>query len=567
MNTDPFESRSPTEQVAVNRRRRMLLATITFMLYVTGPISLPFVIMVVTIPVWQSFVTLLVVLLVFPVMLLARWLARRENTLLGGYLTLTYLLLLTAINGMLIKGLYPAVAPAFAPIIVIAGMVLGPRGSYLTAGTASVLWAAGWLITTTGLVPTVTVPSPLLTTVAALIIMAAFVFTAHTSHLARQDLNRSLDEATYDLVQANCDLAGVTAELRQITQRTEAILNNSPDAILLLKVGGNISVVNPSFTQLYGYDIDEVHGRPLISLIDREDADRVVNALQAVSNQLTTQRLEVKTVRSDGRTFDTGMALAPIKDEVFMKGIVCSIRDISPLKEIERMKDAFVSNVSHELRTPVTSLKLNLKLLELSPEKQSTYVEKLRRDTDRLNNIIEDLLDLSRLEQDRLRVEVKSVNLNVLASQHVQDRTALAQARSITLTYQGAPGLPPVAGDEQLLEQILSVLLTNALNYTQPGGVVEVRTFERVEGDTSWVGFSVRDDGPGISPQDQAHLFERFYRGSAGVKSGFPGTGLGLAIAREIVERHAGHIEVKSNGVPGEGATFTVWLPVVEPFA
>jgi two-component system phosphate regulon sensor histidine kinase PhoR len=419
------------------------------------------------------------------------------------------------------------------------------------------------MIVTAGIVPVVAVPSTLLAAVAAAIVVAAFIFTAYTSRLARRDLDRSLDEATYDLVQANRELTGVTSELRQVTQRTEAILNNSPDAILLLKVGGNISVVNPSFSRLYGYGIDEVIGRPLISLVDGEDAGRVVSALNMVSNQLSTQRLEVNTVRKDGQTFDTGMALAPIRDEVFMKGIVCSIRDISPLKEIERMKDAFVSNVSHELRTPVTSLKLNLKLLELSPEQQSSYVERLQRDTDRLGHIIEDLLDLSRLEQDRVHVEIKPVDLNALTFQHTQDRLALAQTRSITLTHRGVPDLPPVAGDDQLLEQILSVLLTNALNYTQPGGAVEVRTFARVEGGEHEVGFSVKDNGPGISPEEQAHLFERFYRGTAGQDSGAPGTGLGLAIAREIVERHGGRIEVESTGVPGEGTTFTVWLPMM----
>jgi signal transduction histidine kinase len=115
-----------------------------------------------------------------------------------------------------------------------------------------------------------------------------------------------------------------------------------------------------------------------------------------------------------------------------------------------------------------------------------------------------------------------------------------------------------------LLERVLSVLLTNAINYTPAGGRIEVHTHVRCTSEKHWAGFSVSDTGLGISPDEQSHLFERFYRGKAARESGAPGTGLGLATAQEIVERHEGRLEVESEGVPGEGATFTVWLPVSE---
>jgi two-component system phosphate regulon sensor histidine kinase PhoR len=565
---DPFDKRSPYETLEHARRQRMIMSLTGAMIPSMGLVVLAFVIILLRRPSWQVASATGMCCLVIVCCVVARGLARRgKHPAVAGYTILITFLIATAINGVLIGGLYPAVAPAFTIIIVIAGMIMGPVGGFTIGGLAVGIWFAAYSILRAGLVEPVPVPPTLLTVVMATIVILTFLFTAYTSHLATQDLRRALEEATFDLVGVNRALQSTTTELQRSKERVEAILNNSPDAILLLRPQGIVESCNPAFSRLFGYDAHEMNKWSILSLVHPDYEIPLQDALRKVRQAEKALTVEVSARRKDGTLFDASFALAPVHEDGFLKGVVCSIRDISPLKEIERMKDAFVSNVSHELRTPVTSLKLNLKLLELSPEKQSTYVEKLGRDTDRLSNIIEDLLDLSRLEQDRLRVEVKSVNLNVLASQHVQDRTALAQARSITLTYQGAPGLPPVAGDEQLLEQILSVLLTNALNYTQPGGAVEVRTFGRVEGDTPWVGFSVRDDGPGISPQDQAHLFERFYRGSAGVKSGFPGTGLGLAIAREIVERHAGHIEVKSSGVPGEGATFTVWLPVVEPFA
>jgi signal transduction histidine kinase len=118
-----------------------------------------------------------------------------------------------------------------------------------------------------------------------------------------------------------------------------------------------------------------------------------------------------------------------------------------------------------------------------------------------------------------------------------------------------------VQADEGLIGQVLSILLTNAFNYTPADGQVTVSTHSYQSDGKQWAGFRVSDTGPGIAPEDQRHIFERFYRGEAGHASGVPGTGLGLAIAHEIVARHQGRIEVTSDGVPGNGTTFTVWLP------
>jgi PAS domain S-box-containing protein len=565
---DPFDTRSPFEALEDARRKRLMIGITTAIIPTMTLILIIFAVIWLRQPSWQILVTIGVTFLAIPVSLYARHLARSNKPLIGvGYILNVIFLIIVATNGVMNEGLFPAVAPSYALVIVFAGMLMGPTGGFTIGGIAAALWFVMYSIVQAGLIDSVPVPALLLTIIMSTIIILGFLFVAYTSHLATQDLRQALEEATFDLVGVNRELQSTTTELQRSKERVEAIVNNSPDAILLLRPQGIIESCNPAFYRLFGYDANEMNKWPISSLVLPDYETLLQEALQEVRQAEKALTLEVSARRKDGTDFDASFALAPIREEGFLKGVVCSIRDISPLKEIERMKDAFVSNVSHELRTPVTSLKLNLKLLELSPEKQSIYVEKLSRDTDRLNNIIKDLLDLSRLEQDRVHVEIEPIDLNVLTWQHVQDRIALAEARSITLTHQSTPGLPPVGGDEQLLEQILSVLLTNALNYTQPGGAVEVRTCEQVEEDVPWVGFSVSDNGPGISAQEQAHLFERFYRGSVGEKSGFPGTGLGLAIAREIVERHGGHIEVKSAGVPGEGATFTVWLPVAEPLA
>ncbi|MEW5868229.1 MAG: GAF domain-containing protein [Chloroflexota bacterium] len=232
------------------------------------------------------------------------------------------------------------------------------------------------------------------------------------------------------------------------------------------------------------------------------------------------------------------------------------------LQALDQVKDEFVSNVSHELRTPISSIQLYHDLLELDPAKAETYIATLKRETSRLAHIIDGLLLLSRMDQERIKIKLEPTDLNQLASLYADDRLLLAKSKGIALVLEEQANLPLVQADPKLLGQAISVLLTNAINYTQVGGRVVLKTWaSRFEG-AQWAGVSVIDDGPGIPPQEQPHLFERFFRGKVGQRSGVPGTGLGLAIAREIVDRHAGHIQVESQGAPGQGADFSIWLPV-----
>ncbi len=234
------------------------------------------------------------------------------------------------------------------------------------------------------------------------------------------------------------------------------------------------------------------------------------------------------------------------------------------LRALDRVKDEFVANVSHELRTPISNIKLYLHLLKARPAKAESYLATLHRETERLEYLIEDLLYLSRLDQGRLEFALTAVDLNMLLGPYVTDRVLLAQERGLTIEFEPTENLPSVQVDGRLIGQVLSILLTNAVNYTPEGGVITVATQERREGDQRWVGFSVADTGPGIPPEEMPRLTERFFRGVAGRDSGEPGTGLGLAIARTIIERHGGLLDVHSTGVPGQGARFAVWLPVSE---
>ncbi len=232
------------------------------------------------------------------------------------------------------------------------------------------------------------------------------------------------------------------------------------------------------------------------------------------------------------------------------------------LRTLGKAKDEFVANVSHELRSPITSLIMYEDLLARRPDRLDQYLPVLKRETVRLGDLIEDLLSISRLDQGRIDLKLEQFDLNELIQEFVLDRTPLAESRGLRLDIIEVADLPYVTGDRGMLGQSISILLTNSLNYTPAGGRVYVSSEIRRINGQQWAGFVVHDTGPGITEEDQKMVFTRFYRGQIGRRSGYPGTGLGLAIAKEIVERHQGQIEVRSEGIPGKGSTFKVWLPV-----
>jgi signal transduction histidine kinase len=229
------------------------------------------------------------------------------------------------------------------------------------------------------------------------------------------------------------------------------------------------------------------------------------------------------------------------------------------LLELDHLKDVFLSNVSHEFRTPLANIKLYLQLLTRGrPEKRDEYQQTLQRESSRLENLIEDLLDLSKLGSKAASFHCELTNINYLTVELIQDRAAMAAEHGLILDCQLAADVTLVNIDPRRFTQVMSNLTMNAINYTPAGGIITLTTAMKQQDSSDWVTFTVRDTGQGISQQEIPHLFERFYRGHASYKSKAHGTGLGLPISKQIVEQMEGHITVESE--PGIGTAFTVWL-------
>lgn len=234
------------------------------------------------------------------------------------------------------------------------------------------------------------------------------------------------------------------------------------------------------------------------------------------------------------------------------------------LKALDKMKSRFVSDVSHELRTPVTNLKLYLDLLERKGAVSlDQYLPVLQKQAERLSQLIQDILDLSRLELGHAKSEFAPLNLNELAKDIIVAHEPRAEVNNLRIIFEPDDALPLVLGEWNQLAQVVTNLIANAINYSSEGEIWVKTMVSPSNAANNMASLEIADNGLGISPDDLPNLFDRFYRGKQVRQSNIPGTGLGLAIADEIIRIHNGRLEVES--VEGEGSTFRVCLPISSP--
>ncbi|MCA9968592.1 MAG: PAS domain S-box protein [Anaerolineales bacterium] len=369
----------------------------------------------------------------------------------------------------------------------------------------------------------------------------------------------------YEALQRHADnltaeVALRTAELRAEKDRTQAVLDSAGEGIFFTDPQGVILYVNPFMTRLTGYAADALLGRRLDYWLSDTSAAEMVAALWTAVSQGKNWVGNLVLQHCDGALHDVNLTLAPIQTGgAGLQGFVGVQSDISKFKEVDRLKSNIIANVSHELRTPLTNIRMYLDLLKRgNPEKQERYFKVLNYETERLTRLIQDLLDLSKLDSGELATHLEPLDLWMTAWNVFMSSQAEAERKEIDLLAEEPGNLPLVFADEAQLVQVLTNLVTNAINYTQPEGRIWIRAGSGRFGDAPGVWIAISDNGPGIAPRDLPHLFDRFYRGESSRGSDVPGTGLGLAICKEIIDRHEGAIEVRS--VPGEGTTFTVWL-------
>ena len=377
--------------------------------------------------------------------------------------------------------------------------------------------------------------------------------------IAEGDLDRRLPRGAPDefgrIATAVNEMAEqLRARLRELTEdkeRLQAVLAGMVEGVLVVDAEQRVVLANPRLRELFAFRGSAV-GRPHWEVVRRADVQEAIAkaVLQAdpIVGDVSTEGAEPRQLQLHAVRFPASGALL---------GVVAVFHDVTEIRRLERMRRDFVANVSHELKTPLTAIRgfaETLRGSEVPEAQRHAFLDVILRHAERLARLIDDILELSRVEGRQQPFVAAEVDVARVAAVLLRDLAPQLEARRIRAEV--APGARGVAfADRRAVEQILSNLLENAAKYTEPGGRIEVRVGEA----ESQIRVEVADNGIGIPPEDLPRIFERFYRVDKARSRDLGGTGLGLAIVKHLAQAQGGEVSVRSR--TGEGSSFTVVLP------
>jgi signal transduction histidine kinase len=396
------------------------------------------------------------------------------------------------------------------------------------------------------------------------------VFRAYVSSATPDDMQ---------VLQSFADQAAIAVHNAQLYERIDhdrkrlgAVLQHSADGVMILDAQGHIMSLNRALERMTGWRSEDAAGLDQSEVIvwkKLENGD-LTAALAAGwpfkpdsrrdADAPDTLYVEGDLLRRDGLTQGIAIVYSPLlTTDGRLSNIVANVRDITNFRQAQEMQNVFISTISHELKTPVALIKghaatLRREDVEWDDEIVREYSTVIEEEADRLTVLIENLLTTSKIQAQRtLELNLYDVHLGELAERAVERFRTQTSKHEFRLNFPA--GFPVIQGDEQRLRQVLDNLLSNAIKYSPEGGIIEVGGTAEPGSVTVYV----RDQGVGMTEQDQERVFERFYRVDGALSRRTQGTGLGLFLARSIVEAHGGSMRVESR--PGEGSTFYVTLP------
>lgn len=370
-------------------------------------------------------------------------------------------------------------------------------------------------------------------------------------------------------------------ELTAEKAKLETLVSTIADGAVLLDTQLNVILVNPTAQHIFGWDnLQDIIGQSVLQHLPAPVQAQLAQPLQEIAKEDVLPEV----LRDEGMEFTIAIAepsprtlrivITTVLDQYreSLKGIAITIQDVTREAELNEAKSQFISNVSHELRTPLFNIKSFIETLheygeDLTESERREFLETANRETDRLTRLVNDVLDLSRLESGK-RYHFDAVDLSQPIEQTLRTHQLNARDKEIELIQEVEPELPPVLGNYDLLLQVFNNLLGNALKFTQPGGKIAIRAYILYPDDPNqtphYVRVEVSDTGIGIDQEDQEAIFDRFFRVENRVHT-LEGTGLGLSIVRNIIEKHQSRMHLVSE--VGVGTTFWFDLAIYRPAA
>jgi two-component system phosphate regulon sensor histidine kinase PhoR len=342
----------------------------------------------------------------------------------------------------------------------------------------------------------------------------------------------------------------------------QTLLRGIMEGVLVVDARGRILMVNNALRQLLSLP-SHVEDRTPLEIMRNAELERTLRQVLQDGKRTT---LELTLPSPEGKTFEVnvvGISPSPagtVKEDEGRRGVIAVFHDITRLKELEKMRKDFVANVSHELRTPLTTIKGYAEtLLEgaLKEEVASQFVQVIKKHSDRLEKIVEDLLTLSKIESKEFQLRMEFLSVFELIGDILDLIEEPLHKKKISVSVDQIPPTLRVYGDRQYLEQVFTNILDNAIKYGHESGRIVISATERDQREAE---ISVKDDGIGIPKEDLLRVFERFYRVDKGRSHELGGTGLGLSIVKHIIQAHGGRVWAESQ--LGEGSTFYFTLPM-----
>ncbi|HXM99098.1 MAG TPA: ATP-binding protein [Candidatus Dormibacteraeota bacterium] len=358
----------------------------------------------------------------------------------------------------------------------------------------------------------------------------------------------------------NLTAARLDRSIQTLTEErnlSSAILGSMVEGVAVVNSAERLVFSNQGFAEILGLDIPPESGKALVEVV------RQAELLEAVRVVLAGEpRVEAEVVTGTLRVRYFAATVAAVRAGE-TSGAVIVLHDITELRKLERIRRDFVANVSHEFRTPLTAIQGFAETLLAGavddPQNRGRFLEIIVEHSRRLARLTEDLLKLSKMDADRLELEIGSVSVSQLIESCYETAQRRAAEKDLRLSLKMPPELPDISGDARRLAEVLQNLLDNAIQYTLPGGEIILSA----EATGTEVVFTVSDTGIGIPLADQSRIFERFYRVDAARSREAGGTGLGLAIAKHLIEVHEGRLWVESE--MGEGSAFHFSVPIFDP--
>ncbi|WP_028392204.1 two-component system histidine kinase PnpS [Bacillus cihuensis] len=369
---------------------------------------------------------------------------------------------------------------------------------------------------------------------------------------------RSSDEIgilskSLNILARNLQEMQIARDLHQ--DRLETLIENIGSGVLQIDHKGHITMTNLAYKQQFNMEDTDLLYKVYYEVIPYAEIIAIIEEIFMTEKSIKRQVLIPLSI--ERKHFEVYGAPIIVKNDEW-KGIIIVFHDITELKKLEQMRKDFVANVSHELKTPITSIKgFSETLLDGALKDEQALYDFLKiilSESDRLQELIQELLDLSKIEQQDFVLQIDSVNVSTILEESMAMLCGKAEEKNITLILESKSPSLWVEGEANRIKQIFINLITNALNYTSSEGEVKIEASE----DADNVRVAVQDNGIGIESKELPRIFERFYRVDKARSRDSGGTGLGLAIVKHILEVHKGRITVESS--PGKGTTFTVFL-------